>query len=162
MPEINWLLERGYHLLAKAKMPTRSADFAATVAEWYADPEHEGRELGWVGVEADGYVRPVRLLAIRGKYKNGAWCYGINVTTLLPHQVRAVAGHLPQGLAPRRAELLAYAYAYDRRGGTMEIENKQDKRGLGIGKRQKKRMAAAQMVTSLNALAHNVLMWARR
>jgi hypothetical protein len=162
MPEINFLLERGYHVLVKAKMPTRSADFAATVRTWYADPEHEGRELGWVGVEADGYARAVRLLAIRGKDKKGAWCYGINVTTLLPHQARVVAGPLPHALSPQRAELLAYAYAYDRRGGTIEIENKQDKQGLGIKKRQKKRMAAAQMVTSLNALAHNVLMWARR
>jgi hypothetical protein len=87
--------------------------------------------------------------------------YGILVTTLEPHQARALAGELPRGLSERRAEVLAQARAYDKRGGAIEIENKQDKTGLGIGKRQKKRMAAARMVAALNALAHNVLVWAR-
>jgi hypothetical protein len=160
-PEISWLLERGYHVHVKARMPTRAEDLSATVAVWYADPEHEHREVGWVRLGGEQYPRPVRLLAVRSKDASGAWQYGVDLSTLLPHQARALAGALPEGLSERRAEALSYAYAYDKRGGTIEIENKQDSQGLGIRRRQKKRMAAAQMVTSLNALAHNVLMWAR-
>ena len=33
-------------------------------------------------------------------------------------------------------------------------------RGLGLGKRSKKRFAAQQMVMLLGALAHNVIVWA--
>lgn len=33
--------------------------------------------------------------------------------------------------------------------------------GLGIVKRQKRRMAAARMVVAIDALVHNVLVWAR-
>lgn len=161
-PEISWLLERGYHVLVKARMWGRAPHLAATVGEWFADPGNEGRELGWVTVDGVDYGRPVRLMAIRGKDKKGGWNYGITVTTMLPHQARAIAGPLPKGMSERRAELLAYAYAYDRRGGAIEIENKQDKQGLGIRRRQKKRLAAARMVTALNALAHNVLIWSRR
>jgi hypothetical protein len=162
VPEINFLLERGYHVVAKARMPARAEHLASTVAEWFLDPLQPGRELGWVRVEADEYVRPVRLQAARGKDTKGAWWYGVNVTTLLPHQARAAAGALPKGLSSRREELVAYARAYDLRGGAIEIENKQDKQGLGIRRRQKKRFAAARMVTALNALAHNVLIWSRR
>ncbi len=43
----------------------------------------------------------------------------------------------------------------------METANKEDKQGLGITKRQKKREAAQQMVVYLGTLAHNVLVWAR-
>lgn len=39
---------------------------------------------------------------------------------------------------------------------------KQDRQGLGIRRRQKKRLAAAQIVVYRNALAHNVLFRIRR
>jgi len=161
-PEISWLIERGYHVLVKARMWGRAPDLAATVGEWFQDPANVGRELGWVTVDAVDYGRPVRLMASRRMDKKGEWRYGITVTTILPHQARAIAGPPPKGMSERRAELLSYAYAYDLRAGAIEIENKQDKHGLGIRRRQKKRMAAARMVTALNALAHNVLIWSRR
>jgi hypothetical protein len=61
-------------------------------------------------------------------------------------------------------ELVALAYAefYDRRGGAIEIEIKEDKQGFGMTKRRKKRATAQAMVVLLNQLAHNVLVWARR
>lgn len=43
----------------------------------------------------------------------------------------------------------------------METAFKQDKQGLGLGKRSKKRFAAQQMVMLLTTLAHNVIIWAR-
>ena len=52
-------------------------------------------------------------------------------------------------------------YFYDARGGGVETAFKDDKQGLGITKRNKKRFEAQQMVMLLNVLAHNVLIWAR-
>jgi hypothetical protein len=53
-------------------------------------------------------------------------------------------------------------YFYDQRGGGVETSFKGDKQGLGVTKRHKKRFAAQQMVTQLNALAHNTIVWARQ
>jgi hypothetical protein len=44
----------------------------------------------------------------------------------------------------------------------VETTFKEDKQGLGITKRSKKRFAAQQVVVALGALAHNVLIWAKR
>ncbi len=57
---------------------------------------------------------------------------------------------------------LAYALCYDQRGGAAETSFKQDNQALGMKKRNKKRFEAQQMLTQLNALAHNVLVWAQR
>jgi hypothetical protein len=55
--------------------------------------------------------------------------------------------------------LLAYVYFYDARGGGVECGFKQDQHGLG--RRNKKRFPAQAMLLWLEALAHNVLLWAR-
>jgi hypothetical protein len=71
--------------------------------------------------------------------------------------------NLPVGrVRDPRAVALAYAKLYDRRGGTVEVEIKEGKQGLGITRRSKKKFAAQQMVMLLGALAHNVLVWSRR
>ena len=61
-----------------------------------------------------------------------------------------------------QASALAYVALYDQRGGGVETTCKEDKQGLGITKRRKKRFAAQQVVVALGALAHNVLVWAKR
>lgn len=43
-----------------------------------------------------------------------------------------------------------------------ETTFKEDKQGLGLTKRSKKRFAAQQVLVALGALAHNVLVWAKR
>jgi hypothetical protein len=53
-------------------------------------------------------------------------------------------------------------YFYDQRGGGVETSIKGDKQGLGVTKRHKKRFAAQQMVTQLNAVAPNTIVWARQ
>ena len=60
-------------------------------------------------------------------------------------------------------ELLSRAYAqlYDKRGGAIEIEIKEDKQGFGMSKHHKNKAEAQDMLVLLNALAHNVLVWAR-
>jgi hypothetical protein len=62
---------------------------------------------------------------------------------------------------PSSAALLTTVYRYDARGGGVETANKEDKQGLGIGKRNKKRFEAQQVVGQLGRLAHNVVVWAR-
>ena len=57
---------------------------------------------------------------------------------------------------------LAYVLCYDQRGGGIETAFKQDSQALGTKQRNKKRFEAQQMVTQLNALAHNVLVWDKR
>jgi hypothetical protein len=162
LEDVNWLLGRGYHVLCKDSSTARAEALAETVVEWSKDPRHPGRELGWVVCACGDYAREVRRLAGRCRRKDGTCAYAVIISTLLPHQARALAGCIPATAGRRSAELLAYAYAYDRRGGTIEIELKEDKQGLGIGNRQKKRFEAAQMVMLLNALAHNILVWSRR
>lgn len=54
---------------------------------------------------------------------------------------------------------LAYLYFYDQRGGTIEINIKQDKQGLVTSKRNKKRFEAQQILLLLELLAHNTLIW---
>ncbi|MET0622932.1 MAG: hypothetical protein ABW250_08130 [Pyrinomonadaceae bacterium] len=56
---------------------------------------------------------------------------------------------------------LAYAQLYDQRAGAIEIKIKEDKQGVGINRRRKKRAAAQAMLTLLGTLAHNMLIWAR-
>ena len=52
-------------------------------------------------------------------------------------------------------------YFYDQRGGGVETEIKEDKQGLGTSKRNKKRFHAQVILGFLEALAHNILVWAR-
>jgi hypothetical protein len=48
----------------------------------------------------------------------------------------------------------------DSGGGSVEIEIKEDKQGLASSKRNKRRFEAQQVLSQLEALAHNVLRWA--
>jgi hypothetical protein len=70
-------------------------------------------------------------------------------------------GAKPGLLADPQAVALAYAYLYDKRGGAIEIEIKEDKQGFGLTKRNKKRYYAQHMIVLLSALAHNVVVWSR-
>ena len=58
--------------------------------------------------------------------------------------------------------MLAYVHFYDQRGGSIEIEIKEDKQGLASPKRNKRRFEAQQVLIQLETLAHNVLIWARQ
>ena len=69
---------------------------------------------------------------------------------------------LPVGSPPSNAQLLTTVYRYNAWGGGIETANKEDKQGLGIGKRSKKRFAAQQVLGQLGRLAHNLVVWARR
>jgi hypothetical protein len=153
--DLNWLLARGYPILAKEYSGKRAHKLAATVGEWVDDPQVPGRQLGWVPGDAAEYVRPVVRIAVRCPKKNGQWGIGV----LIAADAAAVAR--PDATSPSVAELLTTVYRYDARGGGVETANKEDKQGLGIGKRNKKRFEAQQVLGQLGRLAHNLIVWAR-
>jgi hypothetical protein len=160
--DINWALGRGYQVHAKDYSGQRAHILAESVSEWVDDPQIPGRQVGWGQVAATMYVAPVRRLAVRCRKKNGHWGVGIIVSALAPQEVLLLTGQAPELQSDDHATLLAYLHFYDQRGGAVETAFKDDKQGLGITKRNKKRFAAQQMVMLLNGLAHNVLIWARR
>jgi len=84
------------------------------------------------------------------------------ISALSAQHVLALTGQPLSLLEDPAAVLLAYVRFYDQRGGGIETSFKGDKQGLGMGKRNKKRFAAQQMVMLLGSLAHNVIVWARR
>ena len=159
--EINWLLEQGYRVHAKDYSGQRAQRLAASVSNWVDDPHIEGRQVGWVRVAPSMYVRPVRRIAVRCRKQNGQWGVGVLISALAPAEVLALSGQSSASETDDTAVLLAYVYFYDQRGGGVETAIKDDKQGLGITKRNKKRFEAQQMVMLLNTLAHNVVVWAR-
>src|SRR5205814_5335080 len=139
----------------------RAQKLAQSVSRWVDDPRIEGRQVGWVREPATAYVRPVRRIAVRCRKKNGQWGVGVIISTLEPVDVLTLTGLPPTAVTDDATVLLAYVSFYDARGGGVETAIKDDKQGLGITKRNKKRFEAQQMVMLLNMLAHNVLIWAR-
>ncbi len=155
--DLNWLLERGYQVLAKEYSGKRAHKLATTVTEWVDDPRVPGRQVGWVPGVAAEYVRPVQRIAVRCRKKNGQWGIGVLIAALTGADMAALADET----ASRTAALLTMVYRYDARGGGIETANKEDKQGLGIGKRNKKRFEAQQVLGQLGRLAHNLVVWAR-
>ena len=160
--DINWLLRRCYQVHAKDYSSERAATLAASVVRWVDDPRIEGRQIGWVMTPATAYIRPVLRIAVRCRKKNGQWGVGVLISTIDPQTILTVTNLSPSEWVHPDAELLAYVYFYDGRGGGVETTLKGDKQGLGITKRTKKRFEAQQMLTLLGALAHNLIVWARR
>jgi hypothetical protein len=159
--DVNWVLKRGYQLHGKDYSGTRAQNLAESVCEWFDDPNCPERQVGWVTTEADIYCRPVKRIAVRCRKNNGQWGVGVLISTLSPHDVLKLTGQPLVKANDPLAVLLAYVYFYDRRGGGVETEIKEDKQGLGTSKRNKKRFEAQYMLTLLEALAHNILVWAR-
>jgi hypothetical protein len=160
--DVNWALKRGYHIHTKEYSGDRAHKLAETVVEWHDDPKVPGRQIGWVTAEASEYVRPVLRIAVRTRKKNGQWGIGVLLSTLPFKDIIPLARMPIDKLEDPLAVLLAYVYFYDLRGGGVETEFKEDKQGLGVTKRNKKRFEAQQMMVQLNALAHNLIIWSRR
>jgi hypothetical protein len=161
LEDLNWVLRQGYQIHAKDLSSARAGKLAETVVEWVDDPRIEGRQIGWVSADASAYIRPVRRIAVRCRKKNGQWGVGVLISTLDAETILTLANLSPSEWLHPRAELLAYVYFYDQRGGGVESTLKSDKQGLGLTKRNKKRFTAQQIVTLLSTLAHNLIVWAR-
>ena len=159
--DINWLLARGYQVHTKDYSRQRARQLGQGVTEWLDDPQIPGRQVGWVTVPPTDYSREVRRVAARWQRKDGTWEYAVVISTLTAGEVLAETGQPPERARDHRAVTLAYVRFYDARGGGVETAIKDDKQGLGLMKRRKKRFAAQQLVVLLGTLAHNVLVWAR-
>jgi hypothetical protein len=160
---VNWVLGRGYHYHGKDYSGERAQALAETVSTWYPDPRVPGREVGWV-TEASPYERMVYRIAVRCRdlrkpQHPGKVC--LLLSTLSPEEILILIGEPRERRYEPATVLLAYVYFYDQRGGGIETSLKEDKQGLGITKRNKKRFEAQAVLTQLNALAHNVLVWAK-
>jgi hypothetical protein len=165
--DINWLVFQGYHVLAKDYSAKRAARLATQVADWFTDPGDPQRQVGLVPVPADDYHvgqyrRTITRIAVRCQLANGQWGVGVLICTLPPAEALRLSGQDRSQATDPQACALAYVSLYDQRGGGVETTFKEDKQGLGITKRSKKRFAAQQVVVALGALAHNVLTWAKR
>ena len=160
--DVNHLLAQGYQLHTKEYSGVRAAKLAESVKHWYDDPRQAKRQVGWVTLVADEYQQPVKRIAVRTLKRNGQWGIGVLISTLSDQTVAHLTGLTPEQVADPLKTLLAYVYFYDLRGGGVETAFKADNQALGINKRHKKRFAAQQMMTHLNALAHNLLTWFQR
>lgn len=161
---INWALDRKYHLLTKVRNWQRAYKLAQTVTQWYRDPKISDREVGWVE-QPKQYNRPTRQLALRHpkKKKDGSmgWHYHVLVFTLTDEMLFKLCQR-PMPTSPAALELmLAAAYAYDKRDGGLETQNRGDKQGLGLSHRNKRSFVAQEMLILLAQLAHNVVIWSR-
>lgn len=162
LDDLNWLLSRGYEVVAKEYSGQRIRRLASTVTQWVQDPNWPERAFGWVSEPATGYVRPVGRIAVRCRRINGSFAYGVLICSLSVEQVLSVLGWQGSQATDPVAGLLAYVTFYDQRGGGIETAFKGDKGGLGLTKRKKKRFEAQHMLVLLGSLAHNVVVWARR
>ena len=160
--DLNWLLARGYEIMAKEYSGRRIVRLSKTVTEWVQDPTWSERSFGWVSEPATGYVRPVQRIVVRCRRIDGTFAYGVLICSLPVEQVLTLLGWPAAQAADPVAVLVAYVTFYDQRGGGIETTFKGDKQGLGLTKRNKKRFEAQHMLTLLGSLAHNVVVWARR
>jgi hypothetical protein len=161
LDDVNWMLARGYLVHTKDYSGKSAAKLAKTVKEWFDDPAIPGRQFGLVTEPALCYVRRVTRIAVRYRKANGKWKAVVLISALIPKDVLALTGE-PQAAASDLATVLhAYVTFYDQRAGGVETSLKEDKSGLGLTKRSKKRFPAQQMLVLLGSLAHNVLVWAR-
>jgi len=158
--QINWLLPRGYWILAKAKNWQRTNRLAKTVKQWYPLPELPEHEIAWVGAPFD-YIAATRQIAIRWRNPKGQWQYCVLVFNLTDDMIFQLAG-LPTPKRFTQQEFFsAMMKAYNLRSGGVETSFKNSKQGLGLNKRNKKRFEAQHLLILLAQLAYNIVVWMR-
>jgi hypothetical protein len=155
------LLDRGYAVVSKEHSAQKARQLVKSVNEWIADPARPDRQIGWVSEQTWEYEHPVLRLGVRKKTKNGSWRSAVLLFAgLTSKDILTLMGE--SLLSDQATIMCAYAHFYDQRGGGIESSFGQDKGGLGITKRNKKRFEAARLVMLLGTLAHNLLVWSRR
>lgn len=158
---VNRLLEQDYAVVTKDYSARRTAVLAKSVTEWVSDSTQPTRQMGWVQEESGDYVRPVRRLAVRSKSSKGRWQYAVLLFAhLSDYEVLTLMGERPTTDAA--TIMRAYLHFYDQRGGGIESSFGQDKSGLGITRRNKKRFQAQRFLMLLGTLAHNLVIYSRR
>ena len=138
---LNWVLSRGYQVVAKISNSSRVRTLRRQLGPWQPTSS-PGREMADV-LHPHRFCRTTRQWVLRTPKEKGGYQYAALVTTL-------------PVLTP-----VAVADAYDGRAG-IEASFCQDKQGLGIVKRRQHHWAAQQLVLLLARLAHHLLVWSQQ
>src|SRR5256884_5670411 len=138
---LNWLLSRGYHVVAKISHSGRVGKLRQSIGPWQPTSS-PGRERTTV-LHPHRFCRSTRQWVIRTPKAKGGDQYAVLVTTL-------------PDLDP-----VALADAYDGRA-LIESSFCQDKQALGLVTRRQRRWEAQQMVLLLARLAHHLLLWGKQ
>lgn len=136
---INWLLARDYQLVTKGYNSRRAHKVVQHLAAEVWQPVRANQ---WVAVAPNSvrYARRTQTLAVRWINKAGKEKEALLIHTLF---------HL---------DPLEVVHFYNARGG-MEAEIKQDKVGLLLVQRRKRRLNAQVAWVILTDMAHNLLAW---
>lgn len=132
--QLHWLVECGYHILAKGMNHNRTMALVRQVRRWDA---YQGAWVAEVPAPQD-YARPVRIF-VKRRLKEGEFQYSYYVTTLS---------------LPSKGNFLAY---YDARGGAEVEQFRNDKSGLSLAMRRKHSYLGQIAYVLLTDLAHNLL-----
>jgi len=138
---LNWLLSRGYQVVAKISHSGRVRKLRQAIGPWQPTSS-PGREIAAV-LQPHRFCRTTRQWVIRTPKEKGGYQYAVLMTTLTD-------------LDP-----VALADAYDRRA-LIEATFCQDKQALGLVTRRQRKWEAQQMVLLLARLAHHLLLWGKQ
>jgi Transposase DDE domain group 1 len=138
---LNWLLSRGYQVVAKISHSGRVRKWRQAIGPWQPTSS-PGREIAAV-LHPHRFCRTTRQWVIRTPKDKGGYHYAVLVTTLSDY------------------EPVALADAYDGRA-MIEATFCQDKQALGLVTRRQRRWEAQQMVLLLARLAHHLLLWGKQ
>jgi hypothetical protein len=135
---LNWLLSRGYQVVAKISHSGRIRKLRQALGPWQPTSS-PGRAIAAV-LRPHRFCRTTRQWVIRTPKEKGGYQYAVLVTTLPDLEPAALAD------------------AYDGRA-MIEATFGQDKQALGLATRRQRRWEAQQMVLLLARLAHHLLLW---
>lgn len=120
-----------------------------------------GKQVGW-GEEATSQdVREGKRIAMRFPFAHGQGAMVVLISTLTTKDLSDLGHSAIAALQDSQAFLLALVALDDQRGGGMETSFTGEKQGLGMARRNKKRLEAQQLGMLLSRLAHHVLIWTR-
>jgi Transposase DDE domain group 1 len=138
---LNWLLSRGYQVVAKISHSGRVRKLRQAVGPWQPTSS-PGREIAAV-LTPHRFCRATRQWVIRTPKEKGGYQYAVLVTTLTAY------------------DPVALADAYDGRA-MIESSFCQDKQALGLVTRRQRRWEAQQVLLLLARLAHHLLVWGKQ
>jgi hypothetical protein len=138
---LNWLLSRGYQVVAKISNHGRVHKLRQHLGSW-EPTSSPGRDMAAI-MRPHRFCRATRQWVIRTPQAHGGYHYAVLLTTVPDLEPTALAD------------------AYDGRA-MIEATFCQDKQALGLVKRRQHKWEAQQMVLLLARLAHHILLWSKR
>ena len=133
---LNWVLGRGYGLIAKNKAGRRAGAWGQRVQQW----QELQAEQRWIALAPQQlqFCVPTRTIALRWRNQKGKLKHALFVITDLVSSLEIIC------------------QKYNLRGGA-EVDIRDDKQGLLLTHRRKRAWYAQEMLVLLNDLAHNFI-----